>query len=159
MWWEGINNGDCFNQNGNWSIRLFVYLQVSIIKISKKKSSWSRTYMAQWMHWLTKYRNKKCNAHCDMHYCYLCRDAGLLNNVAMLWSAYHCVHMALLVCVLCQPVHSSAARFSFENLFLWRLIDRQATLHHSCHSAWLKQSPLLIPSPHNASVWLFLYML
>ena len=29
----------------------------------------------------------------------------MLNNVTMLWSAYHCV-LARLVCVLCQPVHS-----------------------------------------------------
>ena len=30
------------------------------------------------------------------------KKGWLLNNVAMVWSAYHCVHMALLVCVLCQ---------------------------------------------------------
>ena len=35
---------------------------------------------------------------------YLCRDAWLLNNVAVLWSVYHCV--VFLLCVLCQPVHS-----------------------------------------------------
>ena len=36
---------------------------------------------------------------------YMYRDAGLLNNVAiMLWSAYHCV--AFLICVFVSQLHS-----------------------------------------------------
>ena len=43
----------------------------------------------------------------------------LLNNVAVLWMAYHCV--AFLVCVLCQPVHSLIhpyiSQISFQKSF------------------------------------------
>ena len=47
-----------------------------------------------------------------------------------LW-LYHtnvwCVCIALLVCVLCQLVHSlSHPRFLFRNLFLWRLVSKKA---------------------------------
>ena len=35
----------------------------------------------------------------------------LLNNVAMLWSAYH--YVAFLVCVFCQPMHSLSNQLDF----------------------------------------------
>ena len=45
----------------------------------------------------------------------------------MLWSAHHCMCMACLVFVLCQPVHSCIESFLhgldfFLEIFLWRLV-------------------------------------
>ena len=74
--------------------------------------------MAQRIHWLTKYTNKKCHAHSDMHsipwphysttiptyvsshgmpFTATYVQGWLLNNVAMAWSA--CVHACVRVCV------------------------------------------------------------
>ena len=47
----------------------------------------------------------------------------MLNNVAMLWSAYHCVHgtscLRTLSCI--KRFIPKSARFLLRNLFLWRL--------------------------------------
>ena len=97
-------------------------LIISILhkKISKMKSSRCRDVsMHARIHWLTKYINKS--------HCYLCRDSCWI-----MWPCYG-VHitvcMALLVCVLCQPVYSCIETSLlvdrldfFLEIFLWRLV-------------------------------------
>ena len=103
------------------------------------------------MHWLKKYTNKKCHAHSDMH---LHNMATLFNNHPYVSSSgtpvgtkftatyvgmvvEYCGHvmevhitvcMALLICVLCQPVHSCIEPSLhgvdfFLEIFLWRLCE------------------------------------
>ena len=51
----------------------------------------------------------------------------MLNNVAMLWSAYHCVYGTSCFYILCQPVHSCIEPSLhglelFLEIFLWRFV-------------------------------------
>ena len=87
----------------------------SLLQTSKKEIA--DVGMAQWVHCMAeKYSNKKCHTHSDMHstpwsrllnnhpyisssgtpvgtkFLLLLMWGWLLNNLAVLWSAYHCVH-------------------------------------------------------------------
>ena len=101
------------NNRGAWVGIIIIVLQCWLQKqVSIKrflKRNLADVGMAQWIHWLTKYTNKKCHA-CTQWYA-LHNMATLFNNysyisssgtsvgtkftatyVAMLWSAYHHVH-------------------------------------------------------------------
>ena len=67
--------------------------------------------------------HSKIMGHLPCHCYLLCR---LLNNMAMLWSACHCV--AFLVCVLCQPVHSLTHPY-ISQIFFINLLWRLAIMH------------------------------
>ena len=91
--------------------------------------------MAQRIHWLTKYTNKNCHAHSDMHsipwphysttiptyvsshgmpFTATYVQGWLLNNVAMAWSAcvHACVRTCMCVCVracVCACMHTGTS--------------------------------------------------
>ena len=75
--------------------------------------------MAQWMHWLTKYTNKKCHPHSDMY--------SIITMVTLL-----CAWHFLFVYFVSQCIHwaiPTSARFLFRNLFIKTYIQISIRFH------------------------------
>ena len=121
----------------NYYCTLYLYRTIKKeekqVSIKRKIYSWCRDGCNECTGWQSIATSKKCHAHSDMHsipwpyysHNHPCLSSSgtpvstkftatyvhvgwLLNNVAMVWSAYAlCACMVLLVwqCVLCQPVH------------------------------------------------------
>ena len=116
----------------------------------------------EWMHWLTKYKNKKC-----MHAYALYNMATLFNNHPYISSSgapvcpkftatyvgmvFVCVHATECICthaflafVLCQPVHSCSEPSLhelnfFSQIFLWRLVLKSTPREKWQNKSYIKK--------------------